>query len=84
MNQKSHWEPGSQYNGPAEIWLDRAKLFDAEVRLTRHIEVTVMTTIRRVQEERGRIKWDGLIDGRSQGDLFPLVGKNFELLVQSR
>lgn len=71
----------SSYEGPAEIWVDGVKRFDAAVRLTGYMEVEEIVTLGEVQYFEGPHSWDGYISsGLTEEDLLTLqaVG-TFEL-----
>ncbi len=79
MSQRSFTEPRSQYDGPAEVWFDGAKQFNASVLLTGYVEVTEVTTSGGTERLEGVTSWDGRLVGVSQRDRFRLMQKKFEL-----
>jgi hypothetical protein len=77
-------EPTPHYEGPAEVWVDGTKWFDATVRLTGYIEATGITSFGGKQCLESVSSWDGRLFGIEQRDRFRLVGKNFETEAAKR
>jgi hypothetical protein len=77
-------ERQSGYGGPAEIWIDDAKVLDVHLRLARYVEVDeIRTGDGRVERFESAISWDGEVLRLTDHDRFTLVGKDLALKLPS-
>ena len=68
------------YKGPAEVWVDGAQQFEADVRLTKREVVEDVETLGGIESVLAGTKWDGRFRGLAEENLrrLQVVGE-FEL-----